>query len=231
MTDTSPFLMCSVDPGGSSDPAALCVAKVSQRDRLTHTQILHMAIRKPPVAASAHTDFIATEMAKTFGKLGHGTVRYIVDISSNTAIAFLLCQALPAASLVGVRITNSEAHGAGVTPLLVGDVGGRATSIPVITLSRKQMLLNLGAAFATAVLTLPLTDPEQAKMVNELKLQMSRASLKDTPAGRQVAVVQRGHDDLLMSVAQLYAATRLPPPRAARRGGEKKEPLSSAAWT
>ena len=50
--------------------------------------------------------------------------------------------------------------------------------------------------FQTGQLILPLEDPEQAKGVQELKRQMARASLKVTASGKQMAVVQRSHDDL-----------------------------------
>ena len=60
--------------------------------------------------------------------------RYVVDVSNNSAIAFLLAQALPRQSLVGARITGGEAHGAGLQPLPVGDVNGRATAIPTMNL-------------------------------------------------------------------------------------------------
>ena len=117
-----------------------------------------------------------------------------------------------------MKITAGESHGAGVQPFLIGDVGGRATSIPALNLSRRQLLLDIGAAFQSGQLTLPLEDPEQQQVVHELKRQMSRASLKVTPSGKQVAVVDRGHDDMLMALAQAWAVTKLPPPRETRIG-------------
>ena len=141
---------------------------------------------------------------------------------------------MPRNALIGVKITNSDQHGAGVTPFLIGDVGGKATSVPMLTLSRGQLLLDVGSAFSTKQLTLPLDDPTQQKNLHELKNQMARASLKVTPAGRQVAVVQRGHDDLLMALAQGWAAARLPAPRdpatMARQAREHVAP-GAAGWT
>lgn len=115
--------------------------------------------------------------------------------------------------------------------MLIGDVGGRASSIPVMNLSRRQLLLDVGVAFQSGVLSLPLTDPEQQIQIQELKRQMSRASMKVTPAGRQIAVIDRGHDDILMALAQLLAGTKLPAPRNARRSSGERTTLSSAAWT
>jgi len=102
-----------------------------------------------------------------------------------------------------------------------------------MNLSRRQLLLDIGTGFQTGQLTLPLEDPAQAKGVQELKRQMARASLKTTPAGRQVAVVNRGHDDLVMALSQLWAATRLPAPRDPRAHTNKAEHIapSSAGWT
>ena len=78
------------------------------------------------------------------------------------------------------------------------------------------MLLDIGTAFQSGQLSLPLDDPEQTKGMQTLKEQMARASLKVTPRGKQIAVVQRSHDDLLLALCMGWAATRLPPPREAR---------------
>ncbi|MGO4440596.1 hypothetical protein [Rhizobium sp. RAF56] len=230
MTETAPYLACSIDPGGSSDPAAIVVAKVS-RAEITKVRVLHLDTVKPVVTPMRHVTFAQEAMAKVYADVGHGTTRFIVDVSNNSAIAYLLAQALPRDTLVGVKIINADSHSAGLTPMLIGDVGGRASSIPVMNLSRRQLLLDVGVAFQSGILSLPLTDPEQQIQVQELKRQMSRASMKTTPAGRQVAVIDRGHDDLLMALAQLLAATKLPAPRGARRSGERREPLPPAAWT
>ena len=168
-------------------------------------------------------------------KLGRAVTRYVVDVSNNSAIAFLLAQALPRSSLIGARITGSEAHGAGLQPLPVGDVHGRATAVPTMNLSRRQMLLDLGVALQSKQLTLPLDDDAQKPAVQLLKDQMTRASLKTTPSGKKIAKVNAGHDDLLLAVAQLWCCTRLPPPRdpslAARAKAAHENALSALGWT
>ena len=172
-----------------------------------------MEIVRPVVTPTRHIELVQQTMEALIYKLGRGVTRYVVDVSNNSAIAFLLCQALPRQSLVGARITGGEAHGAGLQPLAVGDVNGRATAIPMMNLSRRQMLLDLGVALQNKLLTLPLDDPEQKAAIQMLKDQMTRATLKTTPSGKKIARVNAGHDDLLLAVAQLWCCTRLPPPR------------------
>ena len=180
-----------------------------------------------------HIEFVQQAMTKIVEKFGpRFPVRYVVDVSNNSAIAYMLANALPQQSLVGVRITGGESHAAGLVPMLVGDVGGRASSIPVMNLSRRQLLLDIGTAFQSGQLSLPLDDAEQAKGVQTLKEQMARASLKVTPSGKQIAVVQRSHDDLLLALCMGWAATRLPPPREARSGNVHRATAPSAlGWT
>ena len=229
------YLLCSLDVGGSSDPAAIAVALVSRQDRLTRARILHMEVVRPVVTPTRHIALVQEVMeAITYKATGRGVTRYVVDVSNNSAIAFLLAQALPRSSLVGCRITGGESHGAGLQPLAVGDVNGRATAIPTMNLSRRQMLLDLGVALQSKQLTLPLDDPEMKGAVQELKSQMNRASLKTTPSGKKIARVQSGHDDLLLAVAQLWCCTRLPAPRdptgAALAKAERETP-TALGWT
>ena len=208
------WLICSLDVGGSVDPAALTVLHVSKPDRLIKARVLHLAIKNPVVTPVMHIDFVQGAMLAIFEKYGPRIpTRYVVDVSNNSAIAYMMANALPKQSLIGVKITGGEGHAAGLVPMLVGDVGGRASSIPIMNLSRRQLLLDIGSAFQSGQLSLPLDDPKQAKGVQTLKEQMNRASLKQTPSGKQIAVVNRGHDDLLLAVAQAWASTRLPPPR------------------
>jgi hypothetical protein len=224
------YLLCSLDPGGSTDPAAIVVMRVDRGERMNRAKVVHLEIKPPVMTPQMHIELVQKTMTKIFRKLGHVVVRYVVDISNNSAIAYLLAQALPRNSLIGVKITASESHSAGLVPMLVGEIAGKAASIPIMNLSRRQLLLDIGAAFQSGQLTLPLTDPEQQKAVQELKRQMSRASLRQTPSGRSIAVVDKGHDDLLMSLAQGWAATRLPAPRDINR--ERPAPaISPAAWT
>lgn len=194
-----------------------------------------MKIVRPVVTPTRHIELIQETMEALTYKLGRGTTRYVVDVSNNSAIAFLLAQALPRQSLVGARITGGEAHGAGLQPLPVGDVNGRATSIPTMNVSRRQMLLDLGVALQSKQVTLPLDDPEQKAAVQMLKDQMTRASLKTTPSGKKIAKVNQGHDDLLLAVAQLWCATRLPPPRDPTLGATAKAARENApsalGWT
>lgn len=232
MTSSS-YLLCSLDVGGTVDPAAIAVAHVSKLDRLTKTRVLHLAVKPPILSPGAHIDLVQQTMATVLAKVGYrAPVRYIVDISNNSAIGYLLAQVLPRNSLIGAKVTGGESHAAGLQPLLVGDVGGRATSIPVMNLSRRQLLLDIGVAFQSGQLTLPREDPEQTKALHILKEQMARASLKVTASGKQVAVVQRSHDDLLMSLAQLWAATKLPTPRDFTGPKQTTRPATSAGgWT
>lgn len=224
------YLLCSLDVGGSSDPAAITVLHVRQDERISKAKVIHLGTKPPILTPSMHIDLVQNTMKEIFEKIGHGVVRYVVDVSSNSAIAYLLAQALPRNSLIGVKITASESHAAGLVPMLIGELNGRAASIPIMNLSRRQLLLDIGVAFQSGQLTLPLTDAEQQQSVMELKRQMSRASLKQTPSGRSIAVVDRGHDDLLMALAQGWAGTRLPPPRDVQR--ERARPsISPAAWT
>ncbi len=234
MSDT-PYLLISCDVGGSSDPAALAVALVQRRDRLTKARILHMEIRPPVVSPTDHIALISGAIEAQAARLGRASTRIVVDVSNNSAIASLLAQALPRNSLVGVRISGGEQHAAGLTPLAVGDVNGRATAIPVMTLSRRQLLLDLGVAMQQKLLTLPLDDKAEARSVDALKDQMLRASLKTTASGKQVAVVNRAHDDLLMATAQLWAATKLASPRGhlvnANMHRVRASAPSPAGWT
>ena len=122
-----------------------------------------------------HVAFVEQVVSDVMTTIGpRAPLRLVVDISNNSAIATLLAQAMPRNALIGVKITNSDQHGAGVTPFLIGDVGGKATSIPMLTLSRRQLLLDVGSAFSTKQLTLPLDDQTQQKNLHELKNQMAR---------------------------------------------------------
>ena len=159
-------------------------------------------------------------------------MRYVVDVSNNSAIAYMLANALPQQSLVGVRITGGESHAAGLVPMLVGDVGGRASSIPVMNLSRRQLLLDIGTAFQSGQLSLPLDDRRTGERRADTERADGRASLKVTPSGKQIAVVQRSHDDLLLALCMGWAATRLPPPREARSSNVHHATAPSAlGWT
>ena len=230
---SNPYILTSLDVGGSADPAALTVLHVSKPERITKARVLHLAIKNPVVTPVMHIEFVQEAMTKIVEKFGPRVpVRYVVDVSNNSAIAYMLANALPQQSLVGVRITGGESHAAGLVPMLVGDVGGRASSIPVMNLSRRQLLLDIGTAFQSGQLSLPLDDAEQAKGVQTLKEQMARASLKVTPSGKQIAVVQRSHDDLLLALCMGWAATRLPPPREARSSNVHRATAPSAlGWT
>jgi hypothetical protein len=68
-----------------------------------------------------------------------------------------------------VRISGGEQHAAGLTPLAIGDVNGRANAIPVMTLSRGQLLLDLGVAMQQKLLTLPVDDKAEATYIQMLK--------------------------------------------------------------
>ncbi|MGO4441365.1 hypothetical protein [Rhizobium sp. RAF56] len=225
------YLLCTLDVGGTADPAAIAVAHVFRRDGLTKSRILHLGVKPPVITPQAHVDWVQEVMINVMEKVGRGPTRYGVDLSNNSAIAFLLAQQLPRNSLIGVKISGGDQHSAGVTAHLIGDVGGRSTALPTLTLSRRQLLLDLTPAFTNGILSLPLEDPEQCESVATLKTQMARASLKVTPSGKTVAVVQRSHDDLLMAVAMLHAVTRLPPPHEPRLRREHREPASSLGWT
>ncbi len=227
------YILVSLDVGGTADPAAIVAGLVSKPDRIVKMKLLHLAVRPPVVTPLAHVEFAQATAVKILEKVGpRAPIRYVVDISNNSGVAFLLAQALPANSLIGVRITAGEQHGAGVIPFLIGDVGGRARSIPTLNLARRQLLLDVGAGFQAGQLSLPLDDPEQAKGVQELRSQMARASLKTTPSGKQVAVVNRGHDDLLVALGMGWAATKLPPPREARASNVQRDAAPNAAgWT
>jgi hypothetical protein len=225
------YLLCVLDVGGSADPAAIAVAHISRRDRLTKARVLHLGIKNPVVTPQGHVDWVQETILAITAKVGRGPTRYAVDLSNNSAIAFLLAQQLPRNSLIGVKISGGDQHGAGVSAHLIGDVGGRSTALPTLSLSRRQLLLDLTPAFSNGLLSLPLEDLEQLEMVQLLKSQMARASLKVTPSGKTVAVVQRSHDDLLMAVAMLNAVTRLPPPHEARPRRERAEAPTAAGWT
>ena len=115
------------------------------------------AIKNPVVTPVMHIEFVQQAMTKIVEKFGpRFPVRYVVDVSNNSAIAYMLANALPQQSLVGVRITGGESHAAGLVPMLVGDVGGRASSIPVMNLvapaiaSRYRHGVPVGAAVAAA---------------------------------------------------------------------------------
>src|SRR5207344_446213 len=132
------------------------VMHVSKPDRVTKARVVHLQVKPPIMTPTAHIKLVLDVMTDVLGKVGAlAPVRYVVDISNNSAIAYLLAQALPNKSLIGVRVTGGEAHGAGLVPMMVGDVGGKATSIPVMSLSRRQLLLDIGVAFQSKQLSLP----------------------------------------------------------------------------
>ena len=225
------YIIISLDPGGSSDPAGLATLLVFKRDRITHTKVIELLAKPPIMTAQMHIQLVLDAISRMAIKYIRPPLRIVVDLSSNAALGYLLANALPRYSLIAVKIGSGDAHSAGVVPTLVGDVGGRATSLPTLVLSRRQMLHDIGNAFTTGTLSLPLDDPEQAAGVAQLKSEMSRASLKITPAGREVATVNRGHDDVLMALAQGLAAVRLSPPREARPKISRAEAPSAAGWT
>jgi hypothetical protein len=225
------YLMISLDVGGQSDPAAIVAMSVRTVDRLIKAQVHYLAIKPPIVTPTAHLTFVDDTLKLMRRQIGIAPVRVVVDVSSNSGIANLLAQALPKNSMVAIRISGGDAHGAGVTAFPIGDVGGKATALPALTLSRRQMLLDVGQALSSRLLTLPVDDKEQAEGLAALKSQMSRASLKVTASGRQVAVVQRSHDDLLMALAMAWiVASRLPGPRSAATRDVRPSP-SALAWT
>ena len=79
---------------------------------------------------------------------------------------------------------------------------------------------------------LPLEDEEMKPALSILRDEMARASLKTTPSGRQIATIQRGHDDLVMALAQCWAcATRLPSPRKPHSPINRSHPPSPLGWT
>lgn len=80
-----------------------------------------------------------------------------------------------------MRISGGEQHAAGLTPLAIGDVNGRANAIPVMTLSRRQLLLDLGVAMQQKLLTLPVDDKAEATSIQMLKDRMLHATLRTAP--------------------------------------------------
>ena len=77
-----------------------------------------------------------------------------------------------------------------------------------------------------------LPDSDILAPLTILRDEMARASLKTTPSGRQIATIQRGHDDLVMALAQCWAcAARLPSPRNPRPALNRSHPPSPSGWT
>jgi hypothetical protein len=40
------YLLCSLDPGGSADPAGIVVMHVSKPDRMTKARVLHLQVKR-----------------------------------------------------------------------------------------------------------------------------------------------------------------------------------------
>jgi hypothetical protein len=155
--------MISLDVGGQSDPAAIVAMSVRTVDRLIKAQVHYLAIKPPIVTPTAHLTFVEDTLKLMRRQIGIAPVRVVVDVSSNSGIANLLAQALPKNSMVAIRISGGDAHGAGVTAFPIGDVGGKATALPALVASRRQMLLDVGQALSSRLLTLPVDDKEQAE--------------------------------------------------------------------
>ena len=213
------WVLASIDPGGSSDPTGYVLGVVRKVERLTKLQVIQLGARNPPQTPTSTVSLCLELMTIAKERFGLGPMRFVVDLSSNTAVGHLLAQALPRDALIGVRINAADAHGAAVSALPVGDVNGRATALPCLSFSRRQLLLDLGTAFSQRLVALPIEDESQKPALQILRDQMARASLKTTPSGREIAVVNKGHDDLVMAVAQGWAsAMRLSgAPRPARQ--------------
>ena len=92
----NPYFLTSLDVGGSADPAALVVLHVSKPERVTKARVLHLSIKNPVVTPVMHIDFVQQAMTKIVEKFGPRIpVRYVVDVSNNSAIAYMLANALP----------------------------------------------------------------------------------------------------------------------------------------
>src|SRR5262245_11411544 len=117
---THSYVLVSLDPGGSVDPAAISGLIVSKPERMVKAKVLHLEAKPPVITPTGHVKFVQDVATQVITKLGGiPAVRYVVDLSNNSSIALLLAQALPANSLIGVRITGGEAHGAGLQPFMV----------------------------------------------------------------------------------------------------------------
>lgn len=69
-TETGPYLVCSIDPGGTADPAAIVVAKINRTEHMTKIKVLHLDTLKPTVTPMAHVTFAQNTMAKAMATSG-----------------------------------------------------------------------------------------------------------------------------------------------------------------
>ena len=78
---STPYILTSLDVGGSADPAALVVLHVSKPERITKARVLHLSIKNPVVTPVMHIDFVQQAMTKIVEKFGPRIpVRYVVDV-------------------------------------------------------------------------------------------------------------------------------------------------------
>lgn len=77
-----PDLLNSCDVGGSSDPAALAVALVQRRDRLTKARVLHLEVKPLVVSPTDHIDLVRTNIDNLALRLGRATVQVVIDVSN-----------------------------------------------------------------------------------------------------------------------------------------------------
>ena len=94
-----PDLLNSCDVGGSSDPAALAVALVQRRDRLTKARVLHLEVKPFVVSPTDHIDLVRTNIDNLALRLAAQRCRSL-STSATSAITSLLANAVPRQSLV-----------------------------------------------------------------------------------------------------------------------------------
>ena len=89
------YILISLDPGGSSDPAGLVTLLVFKRDRITHTKVIELIARPPILTAQMHIQLVLDAISRMAIKYIRPPLRVVVDLSSNAALGYLLANALP----------------------------------------------------------------------------------------------------------------------------------------
>ena len=58
------YIIISLDPGGSSDPAGLATLLVFKRDRITHTKVIELLAKPPIMTAQMHIQLVMDAISR-----------------------------------------------------------------------------------------------------------------------------------------------------------------------
>ena len=157
--------------------------------------------------------------------------RIVCDLSNNSGFAQLLAPLLgerPANRLLAAVITAMGTHAAQAVPMAI-TINGKTAGIPRITLSKRELVEQIGAELDAGSLRLSKTGDWEA-LRHELG-RLQRVARQSGSVSYQAAAGE--HDDLVTALSlALYGCRRLVPVR--RPGHARMRPPSKfgpAAWT